>query len=157
MNVQRFNYLDKDIDKEAARIYIESIRKQCFPENKGRDDLIDKKELKRLIDKFKTCGPMLVALGDEVRQNILLKLADSGFEGINVTNLSSKTNLSRPAISHHLKVLKDSGWVVPVKKGTQIFYQLSLDSNLGMISSLIDSIRKMEAAYAKEFEEKKKE
>ena len=149
--------MDKDIDKEAARIYIESIRKQCFPENKGRDDLIDKKELKRLIDKFKTCGPMLVALGDEVRQNILLKLADSGFEGINVTNLSSKTNLSRPAISHHLKVLKDSGWVVPVKKGTQIFYQLSLDSNLGMISSLIDSIRKMEAAYAKEFEEKKKE
>ena len=103
--------------------------------NKGRDDLIDKKELKRLIDKFKTCGPMLVALGDEVRQNILLKLADSGFEGINVTNLSAKTNLSRPAISH----------------------QLSLDSNLGMISSLIESIRKMEAAYAKDFAERNKE
>jgi|GEM_PF-152669 len=136
---------------------LKAIRKQCFPQNKGRDDLIDKKELKRLIDKFKTCGPMLVALGDEVRQNILLKLADSGFEGINVTNLSAKTNLSRPAISHHLKVLKDSGWVVPLKKGTQIFYQLSLDSNLGMISSLIESIRKMEAAYAKDFAERNKE
>ena len=118
--------------------------------------MIDKKDLRKLIDKFKTCGPMLIALGDEVRQNILLKLADSGFEGINVTNLSSKTNLSRPAISHHLKVLKDSGWVVPVKKGTQIFYQLCLDSNLDMISSLIDSIRKMEAVYAKEFAEKNK-
>ena len=112
--------------------------------------MIDKKELKRLIEKFKKCGPLLVALGDEVRQNLLLKLADSGFEGINVTNLSAKTNLSRPAISHHLKVLKDSGWVVPVKKGTQIFYQLNLDTNLSMISSLIDSIRKMEAVYAKE-------
>lgn len=112
---------------------------------------MDKKELKKLVGKFKACGPLLIALGDEVRQNLLVQLADSGFEGVNVTNLSSKTNLSRPAISHHLKVLKDSGWIVPVKKGTQIFYKLNLAENLDEVSGLIDSIRALEKKYTEEF------
>ena len=110
--------------------------------------LIAQEELNKLIEKFKACGPLFIALGDEVRQTLLLQLANSGFDGINVTNLSSKTKLSRPAISHHLKVLKDSGWVIPVKKGTQIFYRLNLRTNLNTISNVIDEIRTIEQKYS---------
>ncbi len=114
--------------------------------------MINQEELKSLIEKFKTCGPLFIALGDEVRQELLLQLAISNFEGINVTNLSSKTNLSRPAISHHLKVLKDSGWVIPIKKGTQIFYRLNLEKNLNIISNVIEEIRVIDKKYRQSLE-----
>ena len=62
---------------------------------------------------FNSCSPLFIALGDEVRQKLVLDIVDAGAEGINVKNLSAKSRLSRPAISHHLKVLKDSGLIEP--------------------------------------------
>ena len=103
--------------------------------------MIDKEELKRIHKIFKSCGPLFIALGDEYRQKLILDIADAGTEGINVTNLSAKSKLSRPAISHHLKVLKDCGAIVPLKVGTQIFYQLNLSENLNNLSELISSIQ----------------
>lgn len=70
-----------------------------------------------------------------------MDIADAGKEGLNVTNLSAKTNLSRPAISHHLKILKDTGIIIPLKKGTQIFYKLNLEDNLRKIDELVNSMR----------------
>lgn len=103
--------------------------------------LIKPEELRSLHTKFKYCAPIFIALGDEIRQKLILDIADAGIEGINVTNLSAKSTLSRPAISHHLKVLKDSGLVSPFKNGTQIFYRLNLKENLKEVEDLINSIR----------------
>ena len=69
-----------------------------------------------------------------------MDIAEAGKEGINVSNLSAKSKLSRPAISHHLKVLKDAGVIQPKKVGTQIFYQLNLSENFKTVSSLITSM-----------------
>ena len=69
-----------------------------------------------------------------------MDIAEAGKEGINVSNLSAKSKLSRPAISHHLKVLKDTGLIKPLKVGTQIFYQLSLSENFKTVSNLINSM-----------------
>ena len=88
--------------------------------------MIDQKKLEQALDKFKLCSPIFLALGDETRQKICLDLAAAGLDGINVADLSAKTTLSRPAISHHLKVLKDAKIVEPIKKGTQIFYKLKI-------------------------------
>ena len=103
--------------------------------------MIDKEALHRIHLLFNTCAPLFIALGDEVRQKLILDIADGGEEGINVTNLSAKSKLSRPAISHHLKVLKDCCLIKPVKEGTQIFYQLSLDKNLDEVATLIKEIQ----------------
>lgn len=89
---------------------------------------------------FHSCAPLFIALGDEIRQQLIMEIADAGVEGINVSNLTSKTHLSRPAISHHLKVLKDCGLIQPKKTGTQIFYQLNLKENLEDVNELITSI-----------------
>lgn len=69
-----------------------------------------------------------------------MDIAEAGKEGINVSNLSAKSKLSRPAISHHLKVLRDSGLIKPLKIGTQIFYQLNLTENFKIVSELIRSM-----------------
>lgn len=90
---------------------------------------------------FSNCGPLFIALGDEIRQQLILDIAEAGAEGINVSNLTAKSHLSRPAISHHLKVLKDCGLIQPCKVGTQIFYQLHLKDNLEDMKELIASIQ----------------
>ena len=79
-------------------------------------------------------------MSDEYRQQLIMDIAEAGKEGINVSNLSAKSKLSRPAISHHLKVLKDSGLIKPLKVGTQIFYQLNLTENFKVVSELIKSM-----------------
>ncbi|HBG66460.1 MAG TPA: ArsR family transcriptional regulator [Treponema sp.] len=100
--------------------------------------MIEKKELRRLHGMFNSCSPLFIALGDKVRQKLLLDILDAGSEGINVKNLSAKSRLSRPAISHHLKVLKDSGLIEPEKVGTQIFYRIDL--GVGYMNNIVELI-----------------
>jgi len=110
---------------------------------------MNKKEFKRLQGMFLKCSPLFVALGDVIRQKIMLEVAESGFDGINVTELASRFKLSRPAVSHHLKVLKDSGLLVSVKKGTQIFYRAEFKKNLKTVDNLIHSVLEVVEAEEK--------
>lgn len=102
--------------------------------------MIDKAEIKKTLKTFNACAPFFIAMSDEYRQQLIMDIAEAGNEGINVSNLSAKSKLSRPAISHHLKVLKDAGLIKPLKIGTQIFYQLNLMDNFKIISELINSM-----------------
>lgn len=58
---------------------------------------------------------MLAALGDPSRQAIVDALADRPYA---VGELAATLPLSRPAVSQHLKVLKDVGLVVDHRAGT---------------------------------------
>lgn len=100
-------------------------------------------ELQEIYNQFHACAPIFIALGDEIRQKLILDIVDAHETGINVTNLSAKSKLSRPAISHHLKVLKDCGLVKPIKVGTQIFYRINLKKNLESIAALISSVQEI--------------
>ena len=102
--------------------------------------MIDKAEIKKTLKTFNSSVPFFIAMSDEYRQQLIMDIAEAGKEGINVSNLSAKSSLSRPAISHHLKVLKESGLIKPKKIGTQIFYQLNLSENFRTVSELIRSM-----------------
>ena len=102
--------------------------------------VVDKSEIKKTLKTFNSCVPFFIAMSDEYRQQLIMDIAETGREGINVSNLSAKSKLSRPAISHHLKVLKDSGLIKPKKVGTQIFYQLNLSENFKIVFELINSM-----------------
>ncbi|MGX7198722.1 ArsR/SmtB family transcription factor [Enterococcus nangangensis] len=77
---------------------------------------------------FIACQPILTAIGDEVRQSILLTMMNNGTceKGMRVVEITACTNLSRPAVSHHLKIMKDAGVVHMRKEGTMTFYTLNL-------------------------------
>jgi ArsR family transcriptional regulator, arsenate/arsenite/antimonite-responsive transcriptional repressor len=111
----------------------------CAKRRRGKE-MIEKNELHKVYAMFKQCAPLFIALGDQIRQKLILDIADAGLDGLNVSNLTAKTLLSRPAISHHLKVLKDCGLVEPHKIGTQVFYRLHLKENLDEVKKLISSI-----------------
>lgn len=105
--------------------------------------MIDPNKIEESRQEFKNCAPIFTALGDTTRQKLCLDLAEAGLEGINVADLSGKSILSRPAISHHLKVLKDAGIVEPIKNGTQIFYRLRLRECFTNVKALIQTIEEI--------------
>ena len=105
--------------------------------------IVTKEELHRTREILHSCLPMFIALGDEFRQQLVVDIAAAGENGINVTDLAESAKLSRPAISHHLKVLKDMGLITPRKTGTQIFYKLSIHKDLEKLSDFINSISKV--------------
>ena len=81
-----------------------------------------------LIDGFRRCGPLLSAIGDENRQRILITLLKT--PGMRVEEIKDHTELSRPAVSHHLKVLKDAGAIVMRRKRTMNFYFPNCDPDV---------------------------
>jgi ArsR family transcriptional regulator len=103
-------------------------------------EIIISNEMKKAFSQFRLSAPILIALVDEARQKIIEKLAEAGEEGVNVTDLSDGSELSRPAISHHLKVLKDAGLVATRKQGTQVFYRLQLSSKMERLVGLKNAV-----------------
>ncbi|MCR5763776.1 MAG: ArsR family transcriptional regulator [Treponema sp.] len=106
--------------------------------------MADKSEIERISSLFTSCSPLFIALGDEVRQKLILDIGtveSTDKNGINVNSLSSMSKLSRPAISHHLKVLKDCGLIKPHKVGTSIYYKLSLAASLDSVGELVSGIK----------------
>ncbi|MDG6188765.1 ArsR/SmtB family transcription factor [Lactococcus formosensis] len=74
-------------------------------------------------------GDFLISLGDEKRQAIIIKLLEeSDCKGIQVGDLIEATGLSRPAISHHLKILRQAKIVNYRSEGTKNFYYLEHDT-----------------------------
>lgn len=71
---------------------------------------------------IKKCQLMLLAIGDENRQCIINEILKKGEGGMRVNDIAAKTNLSRPAVSRHLKVLKDAKIVKIHIIGTKNYY-----------------------------------
>lgn len=65
---------------------------------------------------------VLDALGDRTRRSILEKLS-SGPTAVGV--LADQLPVSRPAVSQHLRVLKDAGLVVESIAGTRRLYRIN--------------------------------
>ncbi|MBQ9238827.1 MAG: winged helix-turn-helix transcriptional regulator [Treponema sp.] len=102
-----------------------------------------KKEIKKIREQFLICGPYMFTLGDEMRQRILLILAEAGADGMDVAGITAKTQLSRPAISHHLKILKDTGMITSHKKGTQVYYFIYIQNMLDRLKDLLESVEEL--------------
>lgn len=90
---------------------------------------------KQAIDVFRECIPLFNALSDPARQDIILLLAER--EPLSVNEIAEHSNLSRPAISHHLKIMRDIHLVSMEQKGTQRYYSLSLDQSVLQLKQLI--------------------
>ncbi len=72
-------------------------------------------------DRLLPLGRFLTALGDPTRQRILLLLSR---ERLNVTGLAERFQLSRPAISHQIKVLLHAGLLVQERDGRERVYRV---------------------------------
>jgi len=64
------------------------------------------------------------ALGDANRREILRLI---GAEGLAVGEIAEAMPISRPAVSRHLRLLKDAGLVAERAEGTRRIYQLQAE------------------------------
>lgn len=86
-------------------------------------------DIKKLAEDFRSCQRILVALGDENRQHLILEMMQMGeCDGVRVGAITENTNLSRPAVSHHLRILKDAGIINVRRDGTKNYYYFDPDS-----------------------------
>ncbi|GLC88882.1 ArsR/SmtB family transcription factor [Lysinibacillus piscis] len=83
-------------------------------------------DLNQLKKEFDEVSDFLIALGDEKRQAIIITLLQANScKGLRVIDLTDATELSRPAVSHHLKILKQVGLIELHSEGTKNYYSLS--------------------------------
>jgi DNA-binding transcriptional ArsR family regulator len=75
------------------------------------------------------------ALGDPTRRAIFERLGDGPRA---VGELASELPVSRPAVSQHLKVLKEAGLVVDTAQGTRRLYRLDPDG-VGAVRAYFDT------------------
>ena len=115
---------------------------------------MDKKERLKLIrNDLKNSNKILNALCDENRQKIMLVLLDNCISGgVRVNDIAKKVNLSRPAVSHHLKLMLDENIVSIVKDGTKNYYHITGIEHILSLKSLLNNIE----LYIKEREEEQK-
>ena len=97
-----------------------------------------------LKDDFLKVEKTLQALGDQTRFHIVMCLFELPCQsdgGARVGEITAKTNLSRPAISHHLKILKEAGIVGMRREGTKNYYYFDPDQT--SFELLINVFQKM--------------
>ncbi|SHK12845.1 DNA-binding transcriptional regulator, ArsR family [Anaerocolumna jejuensis DSM 15929] len=112
--------------------------KKCTGQEKYKDCLIG------LSEEFKACQKAFTAMGDETRQLIIIALLKSDCQGIRVGEITGRTNLSRPAVSHHIKILMDAGIIGLRRVGTRNYYYIDYsESELKKIEALFAHIREL--------------
>ncbi len=100
------------------------------------------KELAHMRALFAKSRPLFSALGNDERQELILIMLEGN--NLSVGELAGRTELSRPTVSHHLKILKDVGMVSPYKQGNKTIYCLSAsDKHLGTIGDLINEAKRL--------------
>ena len=116
----------------------------------------------RLKTSFRECIPLFIALGDSTRLAIIQQLYEVEEDrrspeteqkcsrsvsekrrapGLNVKEITEKTSLSRPAVSHHLKILKDSGLIAVEKRGVCNYYHLTSQSAIDRLLRLNEALQ----------------
>src|SRR3954447_24889345 len=86
------------------------------------------------------------ALGDPTRRAVFERLAEGPLA---VGEIAEELPVSRPAVSQHLKVLKDAGLVVVTRHGTRRLYQLD-PAGVGALRAYFDAFWTQALAAFKE-------
>lgn len=106
----------------------------------------------REAELFEQVLPLFNAMGDKTRQQLICHLGP-GVQ-ISVGELTHLTKLSRPAVSHHIKVLRDAGIVTEVKRGRKRFYQPTFLKYIAPMRELLDCVEKIEKDVRRREQEK---
>ena len=83
---------------------------------------------------------VFVALGDEHRQRILLTFEKG--EELNVGAIAAVSTLSRPAVSHHLKILHGAGVLKREKRGKEIYFRIDRAALVAALETVLNHVRK---------------
>jgi DNA-binding transcriptional ArsR family regulator len=82
---------------------------------------------------------VFAALGDEHRQRILLTFEKG--ERLTVGQIAEVATLSRPAVSHHLKILRAAGVLEAERAGREVYLRVNREVLEQTLSTVLDYVR----------------
>ena len=85
--------------------------------------VMNKDYTKAIPTAWKNVSRVFTALGDEHRQRILLTFEPG--ERLNVGQVVDVSTLSRSAVSHHLRILREAGVLDSEKIGKEVYFWLN--------------------------------
>src|SRR5438132_14207987 len=91
------------------------------------------------LDLLKSPASVFAALGDETRLAVLTKLCNG--EPQSIARLTAGTNLSRQAVTKHLRVLANAGVVRSARSGCESLFELE-PRPLEKVRNYLDQVSK---------------
>ena len=95
--------------------------------------------LRAIPKEWRNISKVYAALGDEHRQRILLTFSPG--ERLNVGQIVEVSTLSRTAVSHHLRVLREAGVLESRKEGKEVYFWINKAFLIETMSTVVDYIR----------------
>lgn len=92
------------------------------------------KAIKTIPDEWQNIADLFTALGDAHRQRILLAFEKE--ERLNILQIAAASTLSRTAVTHHLKILHQSGALQSEKIGKEVYFWV----NKNLMTSAIKGV-----------------
>ena len=80
------------------------------------------------------------ALGDEHRQRILLTFEPG--ERLNIGQVVEVSTLSRTAVSHHLRILREAGVLQSQKEGKEVYFWINKPFLIEAMQTVVDYIKR---------------
>jgi ArsR family transcriptional regulator len=84
-----------------------------------------------------TAAALLKALADPIRLRLMSVIAAN--DETCVCEMTGEFDVSQPTISHHLRVLREAGWVDSERRGTWVYYRPrpeAIDAVAGLFARL---------------------
>jgi len=95
--------------------------------------------LRTIPREWRNISKVYTALGDEHRQRILLTFSPG--ERLNVGQIVEVSTLSRPAVSHHLKILREAGVLRSEKVGKEVYFWIDKEFLVDTMGTVVEYIR----------------
>ena len=102
----------------------------------GPQTALIRKQLDR-VDYFQTVAEVFKQLGDTTRIRIFWLLCH---QEECVLNISALLHMSSPAVSHHLRPLKNSGLIVCRREGKEVYYRAADTPQGRLLHQMIEQV-----------------
>jgi DNA-binding transcriptional ArsR family regulator len=100
---------------------------------------MNKNYMRSLPKEWRAMAKVFVALGDQHRQRIMLTFEKG--ERLTVGQISAVSTLSRPAVSHHLKILRAAGVLEAEKIGKEVYLRVNKEMLEETLANVLDYVR----------------
>ena len=101
---------------------------------------MNKNYVRAIPREWRNISKVYAALGDEHRQRILLTFEPG--ERLNIGQIVEVSTLSRTAVSHHLRILREAGALQSVKEGKEVYFWINKNFLVDAMETVVGYIKK---------------
>jgi DNA-binding transcriptional ArsR family regulator len=101
--------------------------------------VMNKNYMRTIPREWRTISKVYAALGDEHRQRILLTFEPD--ERLNIGAIVAVSTLSRTAVSHHLRILREAGVLQRRKEGKEVYFWINKKFLIEAMETVVEFIR----------------